>query len=209
MSTCSKVIPYLVLTLMLTLILSQSSPISMIKIEKTRADEPRFNVSSYRTGNSVSSVSMSADGKRVVVAGSRFVALLNENASALWTFETNDLVNSVSLSEDASYVAAGTEGSRIYLLDGRDGGVLWTFRTDGPVLSAKISGDGRFVAAGIFEGNVYLLEREQGKLLWSYRAGNITAILSVAISYGGSMVAAGSSNNKVVLLSSKLSLIHI
>jgi WD40 repeat protein len=177
-------------------------PFQYLDSSSTPTNVLGFHVASYKTVGGITSVSMSRDGKYAAVSGHGFVTLLNSNASAMWTFQTNEIFNSVSISGDGTYVAAGTEGSRVYMFDSNDGRVLWIFRTDGPVLTIKLSRDDRYVAAGIFEGVIYLLQRDGGGLLWSYKAGNITAILSVAISDDGSRIVAGSANNKVILLSS-------
>ena len=118
----------------------------------------------------------------------------------LWSYETDWDVNSVSISSDGSYIAAGSEDSKVYLLD-REGNLLWSYETlikGDSVLSVSISSDGSYIAAGtggIWSDEVRLLDRERN-LLWSYETGG--SVLSVSISSDGSYIAAGS--DKVYLL---------
>jgi len=61
----------------------------------------------------------------------------------LWSYETGDEVQSVSISSDGSDIAAGSLGKKVYLFD-RGGNLLWSYKTGGEVCSVSISSDGSY-----------------------------------------------------------------
>jgi len=64
----------------------------------------------------------------------------------IWKYYTGHRVNSVSISSDGQYVAAGGEDNTIRVID-NTGNVVWDFVSDAPIKQVEISYDGNHVAA--------------------------------------------------------------
>jgi len=101
------------------------------------------------------------------VANVSEAAHAEEEYELLWSYETGGIVDSVSVSSDGSYVAAGSYGTVYYFT--RSGELLWSYETGGEVHSVSVSSDGSYVAAGS-DKKVYYFARSD-KLLWSYDTG--------------------------------------
>ncbi|GEM_PF-3346874 len=114
-----------------------------------------------------------------------------EDYGLLWSYETGGLVNSVSVSSDGSYIAAGSDDTKVYFFN-REGKLIWGYKTGYPVCSVSVSSDGSYIAAGSMDYNVYYFNRE-GKLIWSYETGD--QVWGVSVSSDGSYIAAGSRDN--------------
>jgi hypothetical protein len=130
------------------------------------------------------------------------MAVSNSGASGkfpLWTFATGGTINSLSVSENGSYVAVGEgfndSGGAILLLN-KAGSLLWEHQTDRIIEDVAISDNGsRILAngfqilpgiAGVFANSeVYALD-SKGGLLWSR---NSSFPYDGAISADGSRVA--------------------
>ena len=71
---------------------------------------------SYKTGDTVYSVSISSDGS-YIAAGSRDnkVYMFDRAGNLLWSYETGASVLSVSISSDGSYIAARSGDDKVYL----------------------------------------------------------------------------------------------
>ncbi len=54
----------------------------------------------------------------------------------LWSYETGDIIGSISVSSDGSYVAAGSHDAKLYFLNG-SGNLLWSYETRAHVCSAR------------------------------------------------------------------------
>ena len=80
------------------------------------------------------------------------------SVTPLWSYTTNNGVESVDVSSDDNYIAAGGNDRSIYLFSKSGGGMpLWSYLTRDLVTSVFISSDGSYIAAGSFNQNVYLL----------------------------------------------------
>lgn len=119
--------------------------------------------------------------------------VLNENigelATLLWRYKASSSVESVSVSDDGSYIAAG-DWDTVYFFS-REGALLWSYKTGSGVsgVSVSIDASGSYVAVGSGEDDkkVLFFNRE-GELLWSYDTGD--DVLEVTVSFTGSYVAA-------------------
>ena len=122
--------------------------------------------------------------------------MFDRQGNLLWSYETGCYVESVSISSDGSYIAAGSGDDKVYMFD-RQGNLLWNYKTGRSVYSVSISSDGSCIAAESFKDDkVYLFDRA-GNLLWSYETGSW--VWSVSISSDDSCIAAGSGDDKVYL----------
>jgi len=163
------------------------------------ADAEREPIWSYTAGNSVRSVSISADGE-YIAAGSddNNVYLFDKDSSMpLWSYTAGNSVRSVSISADGEYIAAGSDDNNVYLFGKDSNTPLWSYGTEGRVYSVAISADGEYIVAGSWDNKVYLFDKDSSTPLWNYTAGN--SVRSVSISADGEYIAAGSDDNKVYL----------
>ena len=118
---------------------------------------------SYKIGGGkVLYISISHDGS--YIAGGTYsgeyregidnkVYLFNREGKLLWNY-TVGWVNSVSITPDSSYIAAGS-GPSVYLFN-KKGKLLWSYETGDDVRSVAITPDGSYIAAGSWYGYVYL-----------------------------------------------------
>jgi hypothetical protein len=128
--------------------------------------------------------------------------LLNIGGHVIWQVATPGTVNSVALSSDGSYAAAGIQtgnsGGMVDLI-GKNGSVLWSLTVDRAIASVGISSDGQSVVAGGWQiapgpagaytaGRIYMLG-QGGSLLWNYSTGT-DPVFHVVISRNGAFVAA-------------------
>ena len=104
-------------------------------------------------------------------------------------------VDSMSISSDGNYAAAGTSDSvdssprngSVYLVSLEDQGTVWRYITnDTAISSVAISSNGSYVVAG-GGAEVYLFNAE-GRLLWTVPTG--ASVIQVAIAANGSRIAA-------------------
>jgi|GEM_PF-3205641 WD40 repeat protein len=152
---------------------------------------------------------MSSDGS-FIVALTRLgnLLLFSRDGRLLWKLYTRvELVDSVSISSDGSYIAVA-EGT--ILLFSRDGRLLWilsnyTLVYTYPMRIVSISSDGSYIVAGASHAgySAVLLFSRDGRLLWTYRTG-FSMVNSVSISSDGSYIAVGAGDtfqSAVLLLS--------
>lgn len=118
-----------------------------------------------------------------------------EAKASVWNYNAGSGINSVAISADGEYIAAGSDEDQLYLFS-KNGTLLWSYTAGDGVYSVAISSDGETIVAGSLDNNVYLFSKD-GTLLWSYGTGN--RVWSVAISENGETIAAGSWDNKVYL----------
>lgn len=153
----------------------------------------------------------------VMMAGSLLAVLLLLSASPittaprqqiLWHVVTPGAANSVAVSGDGAYVAAGVQtnstAGRVYLF-ARPGQTLWSRITDRAIASVAISADGSLITAGGYrsigiaqvysQGAVYLFGRN-GSLLWEKSTGD-DPVFEVSISTNGSRITAVTETNIV------------
>ncbi|MEE8400545.1 MAG: PQQ-binding-like beta-propeller repeat protein, partial [Candidatus Hydrothermarchaeaceae archaeon] len=121
--------------------------------------------------------------------------LFDKSGELLWKHKAEDVVWSISITEDGSYIASGSKDKHVYFFD-KFGKLLWKYKTDDTVWSVSISANGEYVAAGSYDNNVYLFDKS-GERLWNYKTDDI--VLTTSISANGEYVAAGSYDNNVYL----------
>ncbi len=119
--------------------------------------------------------------------------------SLVWQNNTGNAVQSVAMSSDGKYIAAGsgTTNNSVYLFNGSSSNRIWKYPAGGIVHSVAISSDGFYVVAGSEDNKVYLFNRTSGGTLeWSYTSPS--SINSVDISSDGSYLVAGGDDKKVL-----------
>ena len=115
----------------------------------------------------------------------------------LWIYDIGNQcnVNSVSVSSDGSYIAAGSD-SGIYLFTNVDNTPVW-FYDGGYSNSVSISSDGSYIVSSSLGGVIRLFTNSDNVPVWTYEIG--FWCYGVSISSDGSYIAAGSLDNKVYL----------
>ncbi len=144
----------------------------------------------YNTSGTANAVAISSDGSIVAVGvqtGTKGgeVLLFNRAGSLLWSRTIDRAINSISISDNASYVVAsgfqliGSAGifyeNGVVYYFGRDGTQLWNYTTSPdvysrdfppPIFGSHLSNDGsRVIAQTPF--SVFCLD-QHGKMLWNY-----------------------------------------
>uniref|UniRef100_A0A7C1CFC2 PKD domain-containing protein n=1 Tax=Thermofilum adornatum TaxID=1365176 RepID=A0A7C1CFC2_9CREN len=118
--------------------------------------------------------------------------------TVIWRYEVPiyDVVVSVSVSSDGSYIVALTRNG-FFLLLSRDGRLLWNYSIGYYYInSVSISSDGSYIAVGARDplasrDAIFLFSRD-GRLLWNYSIYSIYClVVSVSISSDGSYIAVG------------------
>jgi WD40 repeat protein len=197
----------------------QQSALSWFEVDSAKAVR---NVTLGR-GSIVRSMSMSADGGLVVVAGNvmdnfTFLYVFDSQGRKLW--QRLDLVrsttnavamfeDSVAVSEDGGYVVVGRRElsfdlsghsrppsagrNNAVLLLDRNGQVLWNYTVDNWVTNVAISRRGETIGAAGASG-IYEFDNA-GKLLWTQRIEGG----AIALSRDGSRFVAGQSDGRVFL----------
>ncbi len=105
----------------------------------------------------------------------------------LWKYQAQDIVYSVSSSQEGDLIAVGSRDSNLYLFD-KAGKLIWEYDTGSTVYGVACSADASFIAAGTENNELYLFDRE-GKVLWKNKTKG--SISSASISADGELVAAG------------------
>ena len=126
------------------------------------------------------------------------VLFVSEGAEAIdpeWSYTTASTVQSVAISADGEYIAAGGNDGTIRFFDKGSNMPLWSYSTEENVRSVAISAGGEYLTVGVNDGVIYLFERDSSTPLWSYTAGH--NVISVAISADGENIAAGSRDDNV------------
>ncbi len=117
----------------------------------------------------------------------------------LWSFTAGGWIESVSVSPDGSYIAAGSDDHKVYLFSRSDNAPLWSYATDSMILSVAVSENGSYVVTGGADDYKVHLFDNNGTLLWSYQTQGW--VESVAISEDGSYIVAGSWDENIYLFS--------
>ena len=131
-------------------------------------------------------------------AGNMGIAKANVREDELWYAEASEIVYSVSISSDGSYIAAGDSGGYLSLYS-KDSYELWYTEPYDSIRSVSISSDGSYIATGDDGGYVTLYSKDSSEPLWWYQTGG--TVYSVSISSDGSYIAAGSDDHYVYLFS--------
>jgi len=146
----------------------------------------------YVRNDTLRTVSISQDGRYILVMGEHAIYLYDRGGDLLWRYETEFIVPeeartpaTASISSDGRYIVAGTAEGIIYFLD-NSGNLLWEYKTEGAILSVSLSDNGSYiVAGGIME--LYLLDKE-GNPLWECKTSG--SFDHVAISSDGNFICA-------------------
>ena len=150
----------------------------------------------------ISSIALSADGKRVLTGSKDNTVKLWETSTGamLRTFEGHtDPVNSVALSGDGRQALSGSDDKTLKLWDTATGALLRTFRGHSAgVNSVALSADGRRALSGSDDKTIKLWNASTGVLLRTFR-GHLGAVTSVAFSPDGRKVLSGSGDNTLKL----------
>ena len=77
-----------------------------------------------------------------------------------WNYTTGDGVDSVAISADGEYIAAGSIDRNVYLFDKNSSTPLWSYTAGHYVNSVAISADGEYIAAGSNDDKVYLFDKD-------------------------------------------------
>ena len=159
----------------------------------------------------VSCVAWSPDGETIAASYGRFVGLLQESRpgqAILWDARTGnrrlaltgytDGVSSVAFSPDGKTVAASGYVGELKLWDTRNGKLLRLIRAPGIIRSVAFSPEGAFLAAGLWStkgghdaGEARIWRAATGEEA-ARLTGHTDAVLSVAFSQGGRLLATGS-----------------
>jgi len=142
----------------------------------------------YETGDKVRTVSISDDGKYIVVGGedNKVYLFSSEDNTPLWTFDAGGDILEVEISSDGSYVVAG--GPQLYLFGRSDNTPIWTYDAQVYRCGADISGDGFLIVASFWldrPSEVCLFTRLDNTPVWRYELQHVP---SVAISKNGSKI---------------------
>jgi len=163
----------------------------------------------YAPDHPVKKISASPDGSYVAVVCDNWdweysqnesLCLLTNNGNPVWKNDSYSIfgkynwIHDVSVSEEATYMAVGSE-DETYLLH-RNGSIAWKKQIEGRNL-ASVSSDGNCVAVGTCLEQLNFLGKD-GQGLWNFSAQE--SVMSVAVSVDGQYVAAGDSGGNVYLL---------
>jgi len=151
----------------------------------------------------IKSVSISSDGSYIAAVGDNWESdvgrndvlyLLTGNGELVWKKDSRALfgyanwIHDVSVSQNASYIAVGSEGAT-YLTQ-KDGNIIWKKEFEG-MNFVSISDDGNYIAVGTYPigvGWVHFLNKN-GQELWNFST--VGSIVSISISKSGGYVAVG------------------
>ncbi|MDQ7816160.1 MAG: PQQ-binding-like beta-propeller repeat protein [Melioribacteraceae bacterium] len=148
----------------------------------------------YHT-NSVKSVRFSVDGSKVI-SGSY------DNTVKMWDAETGGLywmssdlgndVIAISISNDATTIAAGLSNGMVYILNGLTGRVNWSYQHQGSVTDLAFSPDGTKLVSGSKDNTFIVASVHTATPLWT---GNHSAdVNSICFSPDGSIIVSASSD---------------
>ncbi len=166
------------------------------------------------TVGSVTCVAVSADGNYMAVATEDnlltdetlfFYITSNHDGIPMWSYKAPTNWSSHAISEDGSYIVAGTQVDQVAVLlnsslpgPGQDKKVVWMVNWGDAVNSVDISADGDLIVVGgdnpgISDGRFRLYNNSSGNLFDDYlwTCSPVNHVLSVAISYDGKYVVAG------------------
>ena len=133
-------------------------------------------------------------------SGSKTSSVMNFTVKAIpeWSYDTDDDVLSVSVSDDGEYIAAGNT-NYVYLFDKDSSTPLWKHDIGVRAYAVDMSSGGEYIAAGSDADKVYLFSKNSSTPIWTYDTDD--NVRAVAISADGEYIVAGGSANKVYLFS--------
>jgi len=146
--------------------------------------------------------------KRAIISGLVFVLVFSylgsvpqagatDEQQPLWSYETDDKIESVAISSDGNYIVSGSTAGVLTLFSKEDNTPLWIY-DNYTIRAVAISADGNYIAVACSgDHRVYLFSRSSSTPLWSYETGGQTE--SIAISSDGNYIVAGDLKNNVYL----------
>jgi len=171
-----------------------------------------WNFSCGGDGNSIHFLSMSSDGRNILVGSDtgRIYFFKNETSNLIWYYYLDDpwmdpLVGKISSNGNFIVVGSGTYmytpniTGRISFFNSTNSIPLWNYTINETIISVDISSDGQHLVAGARNNRIYLFESNDSTPLWSYKTGG--DVRSVAISGDGQYIIAGSDDNNAYLFS--------
>ncbi|WP_455367609.1 WD40 repeat domain-containing protein [[Eubacterium] cellulosolvens] len=166
--------------------------------QQTYLLEQKWN---YTNSRGIRKVSLSGDGTRLAVGCSEIILYFNTQTNIPeWAYDRpHDLVDSLDMTENGKYFAVGMELATLLLFESEEKAPYWRQRTGGPVLCLSISEDGEYLTFGTFYGSVYLANGKERAVQWIHQIPNNQTIIAVTISDDGKVVAAGTSDNRVLI----------
>lgn len=123
------------------------------------------------SGDMSTSLSMSADGNYIVSGGNNLYLFHKSSSTPMWTYETDDHINTVKISDNGEYIVAGSSysGYEVCLFTRDSSTPVWTFSARDAINSVTISKDGQYIAALSNNYWVYLFNRTTSEPIWRYR----------------------------------------
>jgi len=117
-------------------------------------------------------VSISADGNYIAAGNycGEVYLFHRDNSTPVWSYDTGHLVDSVSISGNGEYIAAG--GSKIYLFHRDNSTPVWSYDTGAVVTSVSISADNDFITAGDSAGYVYFFYEDNNNSIPLWHSDN-------------------------------------
>lgn len=67
-------------------------------------------------------------------------------------------METVAISTDGEYLAAGSANNKVYLFERGSSTPLWSYTTGNYVMSVAISADGEYTVAGSLDNKIYLFD---------------------------------------------------
>ncbi|WP_457613906.1 hypothetical protein [Methanocaldococcus sp.] len=109
----------------------------------------------YRIDVGNAKLSVSSNGKYILVGVGRHACLLDRDKGVLWNYEAEDTVSSVDTAKNGRYFVVGSRDGNIYFFN--RSGLLWKYQTDGCIESVSINSNMGFICAGGDDWELYLL----------------------------------------------------
>ncbi len=160
-----------------------------------------FKATFTRVTASVEDVAISADGTRgAAVTGTgdhtRVHFIDTQKGTTLWEHTIGATATGLTLSQDGSLLAVGTEGGRVHIFEergqARDSEPRETYSFDAGVTGVQAAAQPGAVVVGTENGWVHLLDIQRSKPLWSFEAPGDAA--TVAVSRDTDVIAAATRN---------------
>jgi len=154
-----------------------------------------------QTGNRISAVALSADGRSLVIADEL-------GTIQLWEVSTGRLTKSLKAGQAITALAVDGSGQMLAAATADRSIALWTVQTGtlrtelkkhrNVVRALAFSPDGRTLASGGDDRNLILWELGSGKATLTFERGD-SAVTSIAFSRDGQLLASGAGNESVFL----------
>jgi WD40 repeat protein len=156
---------------------------------------------------SIMDIDISKDG-RYILGGSQYgnegkIIQFSPWGGILWEYPVDGFAEKVSISEDGSYLAAGTNNiqeksgniySFLFNHSSRNGTLLWKYNLGVKVNCLDMISDGSLIAVGTTNNQMMVFDRS-GDVLLDYSGD--TSITSIALSKDGLHLVAGSSQGEI------------